>query len=191
MLFGKVYDDTLWLMLKADNKNREKIIEFIKELPEEVILKIRQDITRVMTKPGKSVVQNLYDANTRYQIHLDEEWLDIAKSLKANDDYSEVFILTLCNYKLLASKKGNAKKAFAKEWLGDVSYQETDLKVAPEAKDEFEYEIVDSPLGILVTYKDKKLRKHHKYLWPTRDQIDFQKENLGGLSRKKVKSKRA
>ncbi len=41
MIFGKDYDLSLWYILKARNKYRKRIIDFIKELPEDFLENIR------------------------------------------------------------------------------------------------------------------------------------------------------
>ena len=44
MIFGKEFDSSLWQILKTDKKNRKAIVEFIKELPEELLEKIQEDV---------------------------------------------------------------------------------------------------------------------------------------------------
>lgn len=36
MIFDKDYDTSLWFILKSDEKNRKEIVEFIKEIPEDI-----------------------------------------------------------------------------------------------------------------------------------------------------------
>lgn len=44
MVFGGNFDRTLWLMLCANKYRKEEIMEFIKELPYDLILKIRKSL---------------------------------------------------------------------------------------------------------------------------------------------------
>lgn len=43
MIFdSEYYDNSLWLMIKADKENRMKIVEFIKNIPELMLIEIRE-----------------------------------------------------------------------------------------------------------------------------------------------------
>ena len=44
MIIDKGYDISLWCILSADKKNRTQIIEFIKSIPQELLIKIRDGI---------------------------------------------------------------------------------------------------------------------------------------------------
>lgn len=41
MIFDREFDESLWLIVKNDRKNRMKVLEFIKSIPYEFILKIQ------------------------------------------------------------------------------------------------------------------------------------------------------
>ena len=44
MLFDKNFDKTLWLLIKDDRRNREKIVDFIKSIPNEFMLMIQEGL---------------------------------------------------------------------------------------------------------------------------------------------------
>lgn len=44
MIFNKDYDKMLWLILKNDKGNRERILEFIKSIPSDFLVKIQDTI---------------------------------------------------------------------------------------------------------------------------------------------------
>ena len=45
MIFDNDYDKALWLMLKADKKNRKMIAEFIRSIPSGLYEQIRKSIS--------------------------------------------------------------------------------------------------------------------------------------------------
>lgn len=45
MIFGDGYDKSLWLMMKCDKNNRKIISDFIKNIPDDFYLKIRENIS--------------------------------------------------------------------------------------------------------------------------------------------------
>lgn len=47
MIIDKGYDIALWCILSADKKNRLKIIEFIKSIPQELLTKINDGILQL------------------------------------------------------------------------------------------------------------------------------------------------
>ena len=44
MIFNSEFDKSLWLMIKGDIKNRKKIVDFVKSIPYELILDIRDNL---------------------------------------------------------------------------------------------------------------------------------------------------
>ena len=44
MLFDNNFDKTLWLLIKSDRRNRGKIIDFVKSIPDEFILMIQEGL---------------------------------------------------------------------------------------------------------------------------------------------------
>ena len=75
MIFGNDYDNSLWYMLNVDNDNREEIINFLKELPPELIFKIRKVINALYNgeykRSKKSTIYDCVDSPTDPQIDYD------------------------------------------------------------------------------------------------------------------------
>ena len=44
MIFSNNYDKILWLILKNDNINRERILEFIENIPSDFLIKLQNTI---------------------------------------------------------------------------------------------------------------------------------------------------
>lgn len=47
MVFGKGYDESLWLILQSDRKNRREIIDFVNSIPEEMFIQMYKSIDLV------------------------------------------------------------------------------------------------------------------------------------------------
>ena len=46
MIFNDDYDASLWCIVKGDKKNRKQLVQFLRELPEELIWKIRETLAK-------------------------------------------------------------------------------------------------------------------------------------------------
>lgn len=112
MIFNSEFDKSLWLMFKGDIKNRKKIIEFIKSIPCELILAIRDSLIeydkykmdnigiefnnreyKCFNKQIYSCVGELYS----YNIDVRRDILSITKSIYAMGAYYKNFSIELVN----------------------------------------------------------------------------------------------
>ena len=64
MIFGSDYDKSLWLIMKSNKKNRDKIVDFIKNIPEELYLQIREKL--MIVDEYRSKKMRFYDENGIY-----------------------------------------------------------------------------------------------------------------------------
>ncbi len=46
MIFGEDYDRSLWYIVNGDKKNSKKLVQFLKELPIEIVDKARETIAK-------------------------------------------------------------------------------------------------------------------------------------------------
>ena len=112
MIFNSEFDRALWLMVKGDIKNRRKIIDFIKSIPSELILSIRNSLLeydkykienegishedreyRCFNKQIYNSIGELYSFN----IDIRSDILSITKSIYIMGAYYKSFSLELVN----------------------------------------------------------------------------------------------
>ena len=112
MIFNNEFDKSLWLMMKSDIKNRKKIVDFIKSIPYELILSIRDNLIeydkykidnmgidfnnreyKCFNKQIYSSVGELYSFN----IDVRRDTLSITKSIYVMGAYYKNFSIELMN----------------------------------------------------------------------------------------------
>ena len=161
MIFDKGYDISLWSILSADKKNRTEIIEFIKSIPQELLIKIRDGILQFkIHEQSKSDEEfDLYDS-----VDVDEETcfsfqltgdgaLTLSKDVTDKNDcdlpYNPVFELVLEDCSCCLDKE--YFENFDDELLGTVL---SDIKTTKNLMtcDEREYHLIKTPVGYLVAY---------------------------------------
>lgn len=130
MIFNSEFDKSLWLMIKGDIKNRKKIVDFVKSIPYELILDIRDNLVeydkykmdnigidyddreyRCFNKQIYSSVGELYS----YNIDVRRDILSITKSIYVMGAYYKNFSIDLINI----NKDLNLKKTID---IGNVCY---------------------------------------------------------------------
>jgi len=112
MIFNSEFDKSLWLMIKGDIRNRKKIVDFIKSIPDELILSIRDSLVEYdkykkenegisyddreyicFNKQIYNKVGELYSFN----IDIRKDMLSITKSIYVMGAYYKNFSIELVN----------------------------------------------------------------------------------------------
>lgn len=160
MIFSEEYDAALWYILKADKKNRKKLVDFIKGLPSELVSDIKKTIEEMKeySKNGKKcerIYKNMECGDIVYHYSLDPFFgLDITKAKKDGKIEKELFDLSLLpvnvnNIKLLDN--------FEEEWIGNIAYNFRnymgDNRISSFECDEREYAIIKTPIGYCSAYR--------------------------------------
>jgi len=160
MIFDEKFDQSLWCIIKGDKKNRNKIVNFIKELPQEFIEMVRDGIEkyRKIEDPfeSKEEISGEYETQNNVIYHF-----DIIRFCMVNYLRLSKFIL---NEKIddsdirLELTDGGVKDI--EEWdnfdeLG-LGVSTTDIihnfKNGLMKCNESEYSIVKTPIGSVVRY---------------------------------------
>lgn len=161
MIIDKGYDVALWCILSADKKNRPKIVEFIKSIPQELLTKINDGILQLKKHEQSESNEefDLYDSvdvdeDTCFSFQLtDDGTLRLSKDVRDKNDcnlpYNSVFEIILLDCLCCLDKE--YFENFDEEWLGTV---ESDIKTTKNliTCNEREYNLIKTPIGHLVTY---------------------------------------
>lgn len=172
MVFGKGYDNSLWLMISADKKNREELVGFIKNIPAELYDIIHEKISKY-----EGYVKNKVKFCDRDEKHLFGEYravngllyrygissstgaLELIAYATYNNIESVVFSMTLfpCeDYRQLDFLEG--------EYIGDFSYEvcpSYDVCFGMTKADKVRYRLIKAPIGYVVYYSsDNSLIKN-------------------------------
>lgn len=163
MIFGKGYDNALWLMLTADKKNRNGLVNFIKNIPSVLYSQIHVEIDRYMEyKEGKMLGEykhlcgNYRDVNGllySFGIDLGSGELDIVASTDIGGYEDIVYSLSIMPYVGLKDMDN-----FDSRYIGEFSYQEIsycDEYFVDGLSDTVDYELIKTPLGYMVNYKSQ------------------------------------
>jgi len=168
MIFGKDYDASLWYIVRADKKNGKELIEFIKELPNDLILEIRRIIERgramVEIEPGvEEELFDLYDCVSEIDPHISysfqvesDDALTITKTYTGEEGMQDLFELRLYPVNPEYVKQ---MEYFQDEWFGQVVKSVRTMPMAngyslPE-ENKREYNIYNTPFGRLVSYNSE------------------------------------
>lgn len=160
MIIHKGYDVALWCILSADKKNRPKIVEFIKSIPQELLTKINDGILQLKKHEQNESDKgfDLYDSvdvdeDTCFSFQLtDDGTLRLSKNVRDKNDwnlpYDSVFEIVLLDCLCCLDKE--YFQNFDEEWLGTI---ETDTEVKSFFTcNEREYYLIKTPVGHLVAY---------------------------------------
>ena len=164
MIFGKDYDTSLWFIMKADKKNRKEILEFIKDIPKELIENIRISLQKVKDKEFKfgEEPDTFYykESEDDPRIYFDFEIDDYDKCLTISKNYcdgkttDELFEIML--YPISREYIKECMDNFEDEWLGTITYEIKTIhlsdKVGITEENEREYNIYKTPFGNIVSY---------------------------------------
>jgi len=167
MIFDKkLYDRSLWLMLKADKDNRDRIIEFINDIPFELRKRIEESIRIYkMGIKDNSILYGMEDKRLSgsyetvrhvlywYNIDVVDSLgtLTLGYSILYGDMYYEVIEMQLVPYDDLYRLK-----YFDNEVIGNLMYDITMTKNFVSGKEK-KYDIINTPFGdfILLILKDR------------------------------------
>lgn len=171
MIFDKdLYDRSLWLMLKTDKKNREKIIKFVRSIPRELREQIKKSIYIYKEKIKDN--DELFDVdddrlsgnieNSRhvlywYNISSLDGSLSLGYSFLNEDKYYDAFEMKLIPYDDLYQLK-----YFDDEWIGTIDYDITTTESMTTCNEK-EYNIVRTPLGDFVIAMLEDRSDRNKY----------------------------
>ena len=156
MIFDPRYDQSLWCITMGDKKNKDKIIELIQELPEELIKGIREAIAEEKAGKTPSEIRRLEGgciaANGAYYSYQflgsTNSALTITKALPNGDFYDSVIELNIEPSELESIRFWDA---FESEDLGGLT---TNIKEEHYDSlgngcmtcDEAEYEMLHTPI---------------------------------------------
>lgn len=156
MIFDKDFDRTLWMILSADKKNRNRITEFIRSIPSELYQKIQKSISVYKEYESserfdsgyldETLLSGNYETHDRilYWYELDDDFgsLELGYSVYNGEKYEEAFELTLEPY-------NNKIEYFEDECIGNLDYDITESGYTSTCN-EIEYNMVKTPFGIFV-----------------------------------------
>lgn len=154
MIFDKEFDKSLWMILSADKKNRNKIVEFIRSIPERLQEEIKKSISiyREYEMDDDSVclddslLNGNYETQDRilYWYEYDDDFgsLELGYSVYNGERYEEAFELTL-------EPCGNKIEYFEDEYIGNLEYDITQSGYITTCS-EIEYNMIKTPFGTFV-----------------------------------------
>jgi len=152
MIFGKEYDASLCYILKSNVMNRNEIIKFIEEIPDELIENIKKSIEDARhhysyNERDKSIPTNVYCGDNVFHFLLRPDFgLEIIKAYEKEDKLQVLFELTLIPVDLEYLKKF---ELFEDEWIGNVT---NNFRMYNTEFDDKEYNIIRTPFGYGVFY---------------------------------------
>ena len=164
MIFDKEYDTSLFYIAKVKNKNRKELLEFIKEIPDELIEKIRIEIERAKAKEPESNDDNFYlsvsekDPDIVFSFDVDrmDYCLTILKERQDGNKVSREFELMLYPLDL-----ENLQEFSSEEYLGLVSKDIKSSYISDDIQEidveESEYYIHHFPIGFFVSHNKELL----------------------------------
>lgn len=169
MIFDKdYYDKSLWLMLKVDRENRDRIIDFIKCIPYELHIQI-QDSIRIYKEKVKDndilfsecdyKLSGDFETNRHvlywYDINIDNGSLTLGYSILYGYIYWDSIIMELVPYDEMYQLR-----YFDDELIGNLEYDFTTTETSI-ACNEKEYNIINTPFGNLIIsmLEDRQNRK--------------------------------
>ena len=192
MIFNDDYDASLWCIVKGDKKNRKQLVQFLRELPEELIWKIRETLAKADRYELEEVVsfscknKTYTDVYYSFDFDPDDPYITIVKGIDDGKMVINLFELMLnpINKEILK------RYAVKEEWLGTIS-NSVDTKYITDNMQETtelerEYMIRHLLIGYFVScekYNDKRVSTHYKPIIIDRIPKDITRGNI--LKRKK------
>ena len=166
-------DKSLWLILSAERENRDKIIDFINSIPNELklLIKDRMNLYEDYKKTGEKKLAYLCgEYNTQddllYFFEIDTYFKEIDMGCKKSNGYvyEDVFRLTLSlDDELLLIRN------FDKKYIGRIEYdiytENVDGICSIKSSSENTYSLVKTPIGYMILYSrddDKGVKKYYQ-----------------------------
>lgn len=182
MIFNEDYDRSLWLILSGNKNNRERIANFIKEIPEELYKQIRKSLLRYREYLNKNrgilvcdrepiefsgEFETAGDMLYWYSIDAVTGELEIGKGIKVEKEVLDVFQLTL--YPL--TKRQYRKMTTLNDYLlGEIIFNYTEEEINGEIclvdSDSAEFKLITLPF-------DKTIVKSFESFPYMRDRFGF------------------
>lgn len=171
MIIDKNFDKSLWLVLNADKKNSERVVNFIVNIPNELKEQIKEKI-KILNEFKNSEDKRItflcgeYETSEHllYWFELDSYFEEIDMGYKRFNGcvYEDVFEMTLSLSEDLFSVKNFDKKNIGRIEY-DISTKNIDNIFNVVESSENEYNLYRTPLGYLVVYSvdDDKGIKHY------------------------------
>lgn len=163
MIFDKEYDTSLWYMIKSDRKNRKAIINFIKEIPEDLLDRIQVALSKV--KKGQldydsfndeiCMCKSEKDPNIEYYFDIDDIDMSLTLSKEFNDGKmgQQLFEIVLYPFDLEEAKR---LEYYEEEPLGTIATDFETLKINDYTQEvtcyETKYSLHNSPIGHFVSH---------------------------------------
>ncbi len=98
MIISKEFDDSLWMILKTDKKNRKELVNFVKSIPDKLLFELQEDVKNLKDSKNEKVdIVNETDGynGEKYSYYLNEKFLEITKYYIVDDAKQNLYILTL------------------------------------------------------------------------------------------------
>ena len=179
MLFGKVYDEVLMMILKVDRSSRNEIVEFIKSIPADLIKQIQKDATQfnpyTQLDHDKDLFGEAFGEDGKcYSYNMTLEELELSVSDERLSTYDN-FCLGLNNI-----FQYGGLEYFDEGFLGHL---ESDEK-------EVEYNIYRTPVGYLIDfYIDPERKNKKRFLFGNRKFKDVGLEDIEKFQTRTLKKK--
>lgn len=182
MIFNEKFDNSLWLMVNSDKNNKDDIVAFVKNLPNELYQLIYSRLDEYKQyKEGKiDVLENsdnfcltgnifTFD-RCKYSFVIDMivNSLTINKFVLKGKKYEKVYGLSMC-----AESSYNNADIFGTQLIGHIWDNGLDI----------EYEMISTLLGKMIVYSDNIIFKKYKRINVNEIPSDI---NIDSLSSKKV-----
>ena len=162
MIFDKKIDSSLWMMVYADKQNRDEIVDFIQEFPEELrraiidklaLLKMYKD----EDKKNMEFLCGEFETEDKllywYEIDSYHNELDMGYKVYNCGKYEDVFDITLAMRDNIS-----IDKYFQKEYIGKIEYdiytKRIDDMFSISNSSENDYYLVRTPFGYMVNYSN-------------------------------------
>ena len=166
MIFDKKIDSSLWMMVYVDKQNRDEIVNFIQEFPEELRREIidKLALLKMYKDEDKKNMEFLcgeFETEDKllywYEIDSYHNELDMGYKVYNSGKYEDVFEITLAMRDNIS-----IDKYFQKEYIGKIEYdiytKRIDNMFSISNSSENEYYLVRTPFGYMVNYSNDDVR---------------------------------
>jgi len=162
MIFDKKIDSSLWMIVRADRDNNDKIIDFIKKIPEELRVQIIDKLNVLKTyndddKKNMDFLCGEFETEDKllYWFEIDSYYneLDLGYKVYNGYTYEDVFEISLA-----IRDNISIDKHLKKEYIGKIEYDIYTKRIEDmfsiSNSSENEYYLVKTPFGYIVNYSD-------------------------------------
>ena len=166
MIFDKKIDSSLWMMVYVDRQNRDEIVDFIQNFPEELRREIIDKLALLKMykdedKKNMDFLCGEFETEDKllywYEIDSYHNELDMGYKVYNCGKYEDVFEITLAMRDNIS-----IDKYFQKEYIGKIEYdiytKRVDDMFNIVNSSENDYYLVRTPLGYIITYLYEDVR---------------------------------